>query len=271
MFESDLTSLFNWAESVHLSLALNKTVLLHLGNNNPHRKYLISGTPLESVNRIKDLGVLITDDLDFEQHCRNLAHKGHFIANSIFSAFQTRSTEFLTQMFKTYVRPTLEYATEVWSPIEIGDIDLIERVQRRFTKRIPSVRHLPYPERLRELDLVSLEERRIKADLIQMFKMSKGMSFLKFDDLFERVSERARLRYPNRVRPQPARNRIRKQCFSVRTVHPWNHLDSELSSSTKLSTFRNKLHCVDFSSFLCGSGVKSPELVQPDSTLPHLS
>ena len=82
-----------------------------------------------------------------------------------------RDAELLTKAFTTYVRPLLEYNTFIWSPSDVGNITSIENVQRRFTKRISAVSHLSYSDRLRVLGLESLEYRRLKFDIIMLYKI----------------------------------------------------------------------------------------------------
>jgi len=72
--------------------------------------------------------------------------------------------------FDTYVRPLLEYNSVVWSPSLKRDVILIEQVQRRFTKRLCGYWDLPYVERLKRLNLETLETRRIKSDLVMFTK-----------------------------------------------------------------------------------------------------
>ena len=74
-------------------------------------------------------------------------------------------------MFKTYVRPKLEYATVIWSPHSLEGIDLLESVQRKFTKRLASMNSLSYLDRLKFLEIPSLEERRLILDLITVYKL----------------------------------------------------------------------------------------------------
>jgi len=62
--------------------------------------------------------------------------------------------------------PNLEYCVAAWSPHYIKDKDLIERIQRRFTKMIPDLRSSSYEERLRKTRLWTLEDRRVRADLL---------------------------------------------------------------------------------------------------------
>jgi len=72
------------------------------------------------------------------------------------------------------VRPLLEYSSQVWSPHLLCNIDRIESAQRHFTKSFPGLKDLPYPERLRALNLQSLEVRRLRADYVFLQKMRLG-------------------------------------------------------------------------------------------------
>ena len=73
--------------------------------------------------------------------------------------------------FVTYVRPLLEYDTYIWSPTDLGSIDKLEHVQRRVTKRIPAVAHLSYCDRLKTPGLDALKSRRLRYDLVMMYKI----------------------------------------------------------------------------------------------------
>ena len=70
-----------------------------------------------------------------------------------------------------YVRPLLEYNSVVWSPDTVKDIAAIESSQRRFTKRLPGLRSYSYQHRLHRLKLQSLEQRRLRADLVLCYKI----------------------------------------------------------------------------------------------------
>ena len=78
--------------------------------------------------------------------------------------------------FKTYVRPLLEYNSSVWSPHLLRDINSIERVQRRFTKRLRGMYDMCYDERLARLQLERLEARRIRVDVINAYKIIFGLT-----------------------------------------------------------------------------------------------
>jgi len=67
----------------------------------------------------------------------------------------------MLKLYKSLVRPHLEYCTAAWSPHYVKDKELLERIQRRFTRMIPELNGLSYSDRLKALKLWALEERRI--------------------------------------------------------------------------------------------------------------
>ena len=89
--------------------------------------------------------------------------KAYSEVDILFKGFTTRSVPVLRKAFLTYVKPVLEYAYNVWAPYLIKHISALERAKKDFTKRIPSLSNLSYPERLAALDLEPLELRRLKS------------------------------------------------------------------------------------------------------------
>ena len=77
----------------------------------------------------------------------------------------------LVLAFKIYVRPLLEYASPAWNPTQIGLIETIEKVQRTFTKRLPGLSNLSYEDRLKTLQMQTLEHRRLQYDLHTCFNI----------------------------------------------------------------------------------------------------
>ena len=87
--------------------------------------------------------------------------------------------------YKTYIRPIFDYASNVWSPYHSKYINAIERVQRNFTKKLPSLCNLSYAERLAMLDLETLECRRLKADLTMYYKIINNLTSFNASAYFE--------------------------------------------------------------------------------------
>ena len=84
-------------------------------------------------------------------------------------------------MYRNLVRPHLEYCVHLWSPQFWKDIDAMEKVQRWATRLIPGLARLSYEERLKETGLYSLERRRLRGDMMEMFKIMKGVDKISTD------------------------------------------------------------------------------------------
>ena len=82
----------------------------------------------------------------------------------------------LLQLYKSLVRLHLEYCISAWAPHYVKDKVLLERVQHRFTRMVPGMKHLPYDTRLAQLGIWTLEERRHRADLLEVFRMYKKLA-----------------------------------------------------------------------------------------------
>ena len=161
-----------WAVSWQLPISFNKCAVLHLGRLNVCHSYSINNICLPNVKEIVDLGVTVDSNLRFTKHYRITANKANNRASLILNTFISRESLLLFEAFTVYVRPLFEYCSPVWAPVYKTDIDLIEKVQRRFTKRLYGFKNLSYAERLAKLNNAdSLELRRLKQDLVIMFKI----------------------------------------------------------------------------------------------------
>ena len=122
----------------------------------------------------KDLGVRFDEFLTFEQHIQEKITKVNQIMGMIRRSFINLDKDNFTRLYKAQVRPHLEYAQSVWSPLRKRDIDAIENVQRRATQQIPELKNMTYKERLAELKLPTLNYRRLIGDMIEMYKIMQG-------------------------------------------------------------------------------------------------
>ena len=98
------------------------------------------------------------------------------------------------KIITSMIRPQIEYAAVVWSPHLQKDIKRIERLQRTATKLVPELRDLQYEERLKEMGLPTLQERRERGDLITLYKIVNGIEKMDKQDLVEIREEMGRTR-----------------------------------------------------------------------------
>ena len=125
---------------------------------------------IKCVPEVTDLGVTISSDLSFKSHINSIVAKTRRRQGIFFRGFCSRDPELVRKAFITYIRPILEY-NSIWNPTQIFLIDLIENVQRNFTKNIPYLSDLSYNDRLAKLKLEPLELRRLHFDLIFYYKI----------------------------------------------------------------------------------------------------
>jgi len=181
---NDLASLFKWSMDWQMLFNLDKCKVMHFGRSNIKADYRMGGKVLEVVTEERDLGIIVQNDLKVSQQCAKAVKTANRVLGMISRTFVTRSKDVVLQLYKSLVRPHLEYCIQAWRPHLHKDINLLEKVQRRATKLVDSLRNCSYENRLEELKLTTLETRRLGGDLIQVFKMFKGFDDVDVHDFF---------------------------------------------------------------------------------------
>jgi len=147
--------------------------------------FTLGGNVLPVVTHCRDLGVAIVSDLWSTQYISEIVSKAYQRANCILRSFSSGDIHLLVRAFIVYVRPIVsKYNSVIWSPVAKHDIELVEKVQRRFTKRLCGLRNLSYCDRLTKLGLCTLELRRLHLDLLYCYKIVFGLVYVNFSDLF---------------------------------------------------------------------------------------
>jgi hypothetical protein len=246
----NIDNLVRWCSDWSLDLNFKKCGVMHYGAKNPIFEYsmkregsdphILTSTSLE-----RDLGVMMSNKLKWADHIQSAVAKANRAIGIIRNSFKSLDLISLRLLYCSLVRPHLDYAVSVWNPYFKKDINLLEGVQRRATKLTKELKNLPYETRLRKLELTTLEKRRERGDLIQMYKiingleevhLTKGPNFVVSD-------------YFTRGNSLKLRRELVKNCtprfnfLTNRVVENWNSLPEEIVKARNLNSFKAKIDC----------------------------
>ena len=144
--QTDLDNLAKWCDAWQLNFNANKCKVIHFGwTTHSYGGYYLL---LDSVDCYKDLGILFDTGLKFHQHSSEAAMKANRILTCMKRGFINLNESVLLRLYKSMVRPILEYGNIIWGPHYVLDQHKLEGVQQRATKLIPSLRDEPYIDRL---------------------------------------------------------------------------------------------------------------------------
>ena len=185
LIQKDLDALVQWAKNWRMLFHPNKCKIMDISKKNTVRHQFTMEKAnsterhtLEYTEVERDLGVMISSNLKPEHQITNAVSKANRALSTLRRTFSCWTPRNFRILYAVYVRPHLEYAATAWSPYYKKDIAMIEKVQRRATKLVKAFKNLDYAERLEKLKLTTLEERRLRGDLIQFFKFYSGINII---------------------------------------------------------------------------------------------
>jgi len=241
IIQNDLDKLEKWFEGNRMKFNKDKCKVLHLGLNNQFHTYRMGSNCLERSMAERDLGVIVDHKLNMSQKCDAVAKKANMILGCINRCVVSKTQEVILPLYSALVRPQLEYCVQFWAPHFKKDVEKLERVQRRATRIIKGPENMTYEGRLKELGLFSLEKRRLRGDMIAVFKYLKGCHKDEGENLFILASgDRTRT---NGLKLQQGRFRldIRKKFLTVSVVEHWNKLPREVVESPPVEILKSRL------------------------------
>ena len=240
LLQSALDTVSNWCDAWQLMLSPTKCCSISLSNG-PHHVFTINGTPLPQSPDITDLGVLIDQSLDFSSHIEAMVKKAKQTSWITLKCFSSGNRQNLLRAYTTYVRPKLEYCPQIWSPQTQANIKLIERVQKHYTKRMfyrCGFKKQPYEERLKRLQLDTLESRRTRLDLVLAHKIYHENTHC--PDVLQKKTIQRTLVHNFRLQKDIHVPNFRSLFFSNRIVNLWNKFTDEQIQFTS-TDFHNLL------------------------------
>ena len=241
--QNDLDTIGEWAERWKMEFNVDKCKVMHIGRTNPKHNYTMGESILTETALEKDLGVLIDNELEFDKHIKGIVNKANRMLWMIRIGFSCLDKSMFMNLYPVLVRPLLEYCVQVWSPHKQKHIDLLEGVQRRATRMVPGLKDKSYEERLKILELPSLEERRIRGDMIETYKILTGKEDVNPDTFFQMAPVRGNSETMHSLKLFKKRFRLdkRKFVFSHRVIEKWNRLPKEAVEAMKTSGFKSEL------------------------------
>jgi len=114
--QEDLNKVVEWSKKWLMHFNVGKCKVMHLGRSNQEWNYVMNKQRLKVVKEEKDLGVTITDDLNVSAQCGAAYSKANRMLGLIKRTFNSRDQTIMSSLYKSLVRPHLEYCTAAWSP-----------------------------------------------------------------------------------------------------------------------------------------------------------
>ena len=238
--QEDLNTLQEWNMKWLLKFNRQKCKVMNFGTKNPKFVYSMGDIQLTSTDQERDLGVLIMPNLKSSAQVAKAAATANSVLGCIKKTFTCLSEKTLLPLYKALIRPRMEFAIQAWSPYLRKDILKLEKIQRRATKLIPTLSHLPYEERLKALNLTTLEQRRTRGDMIETFKILNGYDRVGVNGTFFQLDRKERQTRGHDLKLVKPRHRTHKrnQFFSARVVDMWNTLPEYVIKSKNINMFK---------------------------------
>ena len=178
ILQRDLESVYSWVKENNMALNAGKFEVLRLGKHpNPESSYKTpDGETIFQKDSIKDLGIVVQSDARFTEHIHEIVKKCRKQTGWILRSFKTREVSPMLTLYKSLVLPIAEYCSQLWSPSALGQVRMLEGIQRTFTSRINGLQDLNYWDRLKELSMFSMQRRRERYIIIYTWKIIQGLA-----------------------------------------------------------------------------------------------
>jgi hypothetical protein len=226
--QDDLNSLSTWSRTWLLNFNESKCVVLRIKAAISFF-YSMNGVYLNEVTDQKDLGVLISNDLKPSKHINTIVKKSYQKLGMFRRCFSGFTQEKVIILYTSIIRPTLEYASIVWSPWLKKDVQKLEKVQKRCLRLCNE-----------EIKLEPLESRRHFTDMVETYKYLNGFYKTESALLFEHPTRQLR-GHAFKLHKCSFKSDIAKHFFTNRVFEDWNRLPANVVEAPTLSEFKRRL------------------------------
>jgi hypothetical protein len=241
LLQEDIDKLIKWSSTWQLPFNVDKCKVLHFNKKNPKNCYTMAGKQIGTFEEEKDIGVTFESKFNFKKHIRTMISKANSRVGLIKRTFTNMDKFTFLPIYKSIVRPILEYCSSIWFPIQKNEILEIEKVQKRATKLVREIKNKNYPDRLKYLNLDTLHFRRLRCDVIQAFRIIKGIDKVNINDFFTFDDHSSTRGHSLKVKKPRASTSVRLNSFSHRVVNNWNGLKEATVNCKTLNSFKTAL------------------------------
>jgi hypothetical protein len=254
--QNDLDALEEWSGKWHMLFNVEKCKIMEFSKSGKSiyaNADFFMGKPgarsaLKFVETEKDLGVTFSRNLKFSAHVKTQANRASAILGQLKRTFRFWTIETCRNLYCAFVRPHLEYAAPAWSLTSKKDLRTLESVQRRATKLVPRLKNWSYEDRLAVMGLSSIHDRRVRGDLIQLFKLVNGKNDVSWANPMLQSSSLSHSGPANGIRGHKRRlsGQYSTKCaqranfFTNRVVSEWNALPASVIESVSVNQFKSR-------------------------------
>ena len=244
-FQNELKDkVYPWAPANNMSLNGSKFEHHQVGKNLNQFNYTYkdpSGNIIVQKDHIKDLGVYTSNNLTWKKQIEDVVSKARIMSGWILRTFSTRDKGPMLTLWNAQVRPILDYCSALWSPepSNYKEIDLLENTQRTFTRHIKGMAELDYAQRLKALNLSSIQRRHERYKIIYTYKIKEGLVENISDDYGLKFYCNGRHGYRCAIPTFPFYNnkaaKARDKSFSLTACNLWNALPRYIRNISGMS------------------------------------
>ena len=252
--QNDVFQIYGWSEENNMKFNSLKFEVLRYGRNTELKDSTSYVSPewevIEEKSSLRDLGVTMSADTTFKEHINKVIESAKRMSAWILRTFKTRDRTPMLTLYKSLVRPLLEYSSALWSPNMKGDIQRLEEVQQSFVRKIKGVSR-DYHTALKQLNLYSLERRRDRYTILHIWKILENKTTNLDETQLSNIStqtgilhRRGRTCMPYNLARTPSHlQQARKQTIRCKGVNLFNELPKHVRNTTEttLDTFKSTL------------------------------
>ena len=229
-------------------MAFHPNVLFITRNKTPVKySYTVHGHQLEHADTFKYLGVTIQSDLKWDSHINSITTKANKTLGFLRRNINISSTTVKEQVYKSLVRPSLEYACSVWNPYTKENITQLEQVQCKTARYVTNRSHntSSVNNMIEHLNWRSLADRRSDARLVMLYKISHELVAIPKTDILIPPLRFSRNMHSLSYQIPPTRLQLRQQSFFPRTIRNWNSLPLNTVKSDSVESFKSAVSLIN--------------------------